>query len=82
MLAHKVIYDYNYSRKTSAHMAFIIFFDDLQEGAWFKALNQAFKIIELLPITANASNPLIVRVITYDRPDIILTVESIPLLVI
>ena len=62
---------------------FEIYYDDLQEGMWFKSLNPSFGEAVLHPITgASSVNPALAPVLQYDRPDIVLTDSGKPILVI
>jgi len=52
----------------------LIYYDNLQEGLWFRALHQGLADAELRPITgATTQNPSLTEVLAYDRPDVILT---------
>lgn len=56
-------------------MDFIIYCDDLQEGLWFKNLNQAFKesAIHILPtVKKEVFKENMQHILKYDRPDIVL----------
>lgn len=60
-----------------------IYYDDLQEGMWFKKLHPYLTNAKLSPITGSENiNPEIKRALKYDRADIILTHENIPILVV
>lgn len=62
---------------------FRIYYDDLQEGIWFQGLHTDFASAELFPITgANELNPKLEKVLSQDRPDIILCENDDPILVI
>jgi len=58
-----------------------IFYDDLQEGMWFKSLSPFLRDATLTPITG-ATNTNIESVLAYDRPDIVLTDNDHPILVV
>ncbi|QQG41273.1 MAG: hypothetical protein HYV90_03825 [Candidatus Woesebacteria bacterium] len=48
-----------------------IFYDAFQEAKWFQDLNKEFAEAELLPIN-QAKEPEVLRLLRYDKPDIIL----------
>lgn len=48
-----------------------IYFDAFQEAKWFQSLNTEFKDAELLSIN-QAKDPEVLRLLRYDKPDIIL----------
>lgn len=54
---------------------YMLFYDSLQEGLWFKNLNQHFQDAELVPIPNKLSQQQqygLQDILVYDRPDIIL----------
>nr|ABC75876.1 R2.BtsI [Parageobacillus thermoglucosidasius] len=60
-----------------------IYFDDIQEGLWFKNLHPLLESASLEAITGSLKrNPNLADVLKYDRPDIILTLNQTPILVI
>ncbi|WP_108672246.1 hypothetical protein [Peribacillus acanthi] len=60
-----------------------IYYDDLQEGMWFKNLNPLLSTSSLEPITGSiAQNPKIAKALKYDRADIILAHNDEPILVV
>ena len=62
---------------------YTIYYDDLQEGVWFRELDKRFSNAILLPITgATEENPNLAGVLAFDRPDIVLAIDSHPILVI
>lgn len=62
---------------------FEIYYDDLQEGVWFKELSSAFSQSQLIPITGAVKiNSELARVLQYDRPDVILADSGKPILVV
>ncbi|BDH62877.1 hypothetical protein MTP04_30070 [Lysinibacillus sp. PLM2] len=62
---------------------FQIIFDDIQEGIWFQGLNDDFKESELISIAeGRKAYPEIEKTLKYDRPDIILADNGVPILVI
>jgi hypothetical protein len=64
-------------------MQFLILYDDRQEGEWFRSLSSELSGATLRPIGATASNSRsVMRLLRYDRPDIIFLVDGEPRLVI
>ena len=59
-----------------------IYYDNLQEGQWFKELHPSFHNAELLPINGNTENSPISKALEYDRPDIILVDKEKAILVV
>ena len=60
-----------------------IYNDALHEGLWFKDLSPLLKNAELLPIKSRGENTEVInKLIEYDRPDIILCNQNIPVLVL
>lgn len=59
-----------------------IYYDSLQEGTWFKALHPALKDAELVAINDIKPEMPVSKVLTYDRPDIILVDRDEPILVL
>ncbi|MEF3309603.1 hypothetical protein PV433_11940 [Paenibacillus sp. GYB004] len=60
-----------------------IYFDDIQEGIWFKSLHPYLSEASLEAITgATIRNTKLQGVLKYDRPDIILTFDGNPILVL
>jgi hypothetical protein len=62
-----------------------IYYDSYQEGKWFESLHPSFSGAELRPFPGSTINPTapLQTVLSYDRPDIVLTDTSdIPLLVV
>ncbi len=59
-----------------------IYYDSLQEGTWFKSLHPSLKNATLVAINDITSKMSVARVLTYDRPDIILADKGEPILVI
>lgn len=64
-------------------MAFKIFYDSYQEGAWFRNLHPSLKDAQLQPFPSGLppSHPLS-PVLGYDRPDVVLTDGDAPILVL
>lgn len=59
-----------------------IYYDSLQEGTWFKGLNADFREASLIPINDIVIGSAVAKALEYDRPDIILADQGIPILVI
>jgi hypothetical protein len=60
-----------------------IYYDAYQEGMWFKKLHPALSAAELHPFPEGRSElEDLGRVLAYDRPDIVLTDETRPILVV
>lgn len=60
-----------------------IYYDDLQEGFWFKKLSPEFTTASLQPITGSElTNPYMRSALKYDRADIILVHNNHPILLI
>lgn len=60
-----------------------IFCDNIVEGNWFKGLSPLLKSAQLVRLAGRGSNPKIIdELVQYDRPDIILTVDGNPKLVL
>lgn len=59
-----------------------IYYDSLQEGQWFKNLNPIFASSPLIPINDIKPGTPVSKALEYDRPDIILTDQGKPILVI
>lgn len=62
-----------------------IYYDSLQEGVWFQRLNPSLNDAELLPFPTSSQtspNAMLLNVLSYDRPDIVLTDEYEPILVV
>ncbi len=60
-----------------------IFFDSIQEGIWFQSLHPKLNDAILSPFPLQPNMPeLLSNVLAYDRPDIVLTDQSKPILVI
>src|SRR3989344_360569 len=59
-----------------------IYYDNLQEGRWFKQLNHDFDNAKLIAINDIVSGTAVSKVLAYDRPDIILADKEKPILVI
>jgi len=61
----------------------IIYYDDLQEGEWFRDLSPLLHTVPIRPIGRRNTNPsAIERLLRYDRPDIILIADNEPRLVV
>ncbi len=60
---------------------FSIYYDDIQEGTWFQSLHDDLEDAELVPLS-NTVRPKIQKVLSYDRPDIVLADSDDPILVI
>jgi len=62
---------------------FTIYYDDLQEGVWFREFDARFVDADLQPISgATDQNPALEGVLAFDRPDIILAASGTPIQVI
>ena len=62
---------------------YIIYSDNLIEANWFKSLNKKFSESKVTLIKSRGNNlPIIEKIISYDRPDIILLKNNKPLLVV
>ena len=60
-----------------------IYSDNLIEAEWFKSLNKKFSDSKVALIKSRGNNlPIIEKIISYDRPDIILLKNNKPLLVV
>jgi len=60
-----------------------VFCDNEIEGRWFKSLCSAFSAGRLKKISSRGGNPIVIdNLVAYDRPDIILLCDGIPVLVI
>ena len=60
-----------------------IYSDNLIEADWFKSLNKKFSDSKVALIKSRGNNlPIIEKIISYDRPDIILLKNNKPLLVV
>lgn len=59
-----------------------IYYDNLQEGLWFKKLSHDFDKAKLIAINDIVPGSPVSKVLIYDRPDIILSDDSKPILVI
>ena len=59
-----------------------IYYDNLQEGTWFKGLNPSFKSAKLIAINDIVVGTPVAKALEYDRPDIILADNGIPILVV
>ncbi|MDT8903242.1 hypothetical protein [Anaeroselena agilis] len=65
------------------HHRYAVYYDDLQEGIWVQSLHPNLNNVDLHPITgALRHNPQLAAVLSYDRPDAIITDNGIPILVI
>jgi len=61
----------------------VIYYDARQEAEWFKSLDSRLSGIEILPIPSNPENhSLLKQVLAYDRPDIILVINGVIVLVL
>lgn len=64
-------------------MSLAIYYDAVQEGAWFQRLHPSLSTANLVPIpSTTAQHPTLAKVLAYDRPDIILTEDDEPILVV
>ncbi len=64
-------------------MAWTVYYDDIQEGIWFRGLHPDLADAPLAPITgAVKDNPALAAVLQYDRPDVILAHDLEPVLVL
>jgi hypothetical protein len=64
-------------------VAWTVYYDDIQEGMWFRGLHPALAEAPLVPITgAVKANPALATVLQYDRPDVILADDQEPVLVL
>ena len=64
-------------------MNFILYSDDATEAEWFKNLNPSFKKLKSNLILPRGKNiKIIEEIVKYDRPDIILLNDNIPILVV
>ncbi len=65
---------------------FSIFFDSMQEGDWFQNLHPALEsaVLEPFPVynTLKTKGELFQEVLSFDRPDIVLCEDDIPILVV
>jgi len=59
-----------------------IYYDSLQEGTWFKSMHDDLKDARLIAINDIKSGTPVSKALEYDRPDIILADNGIPILVI
>jgi len=63
--------------------SYTIFYDSLHEGEWIRSLHPHFSKASLIPIIDPGNNiPSIDQLIAYDRPDVIISYEGRPFLVI
>lgn len=61
----------------------VIYYDSLQEAAWFGGLSPALRGADMAPLGERGSNlPTIERLLRYDRPDIVVAVGGEPRLVV
>ncbi len=63
-------------------MSLTVYYDDEQECDWFLGLDHRLAPATALPLSSAASDPSLAPVIQYDRPDILLVHEGIPVLVV
>lgn len=61
---------------------FEILYDELHEAQWFKSLHPDLRDVPETSITEASSRPMLQRVLAYDRPDIILLDNGVPILVV
>ena len=62
---------------------FEIYYDDFQEGTWFQSLSRRFDAAPLKPITGEGEiMPCLSEVLAYDRPDIIIVENNLPILMV
>jgi hypothetical protein len=61
---------------------FEILYDELHEARWFKSLHPHLTDVTETSITEASGRPMLQRVLAYDRPDIILLNNGIPILVV
>ena len=59
-----------------------IYYDDLQEGAWFQDLSPHFADAALRPLSDALRVAHLADTLRYDRPDILLTHRGVPVLVV
>ena len=60
-----------------------IYYDDIQEGVWFQSLHADLEEVELVSISnTDRASPQIQKILSYDRPDIVLADSDDPILVI
>lgn len=59
-----------------------IYYDSIQEGAWFKELHPLLKSASLEPFPSRSGPGGVMKALSYDRPDIILTDDDKPILVL
>lgn len=60
-----------------------IYCDNIVEGHWFKSLSPLLKSAQLVRLASRGSNPKVIdSLVQYDRPDIILTLDGEPKLVL
>lgn len=70
-------------RHLEAQVNQIIYCDNIIEGNWFKSLSPLLKSAQLVRLASRGSNPKTIdELIRYDRPDIILTIDGEPKLVL
>lgn len=64
-------------------MSIEIYYDSEQEGKWFQSLSGALRGAHLIKLKSRGNNPgPIDQLLRYDRPDIIVTVDEAPKLVL
>ncbi len=68
-----------YNSLSSGMSKFKIYYDAYQEAKWFQELNPAFKNAGLQSINS-VQEPNVLRLLRYDKPDIILTSDDKPIL--
>jgi len=59
-----------------------ILYDSIQEGEWFKGLHPKLNNATMAPFPRNPNNEKIAKVLSYDRPDIVLIDNNSPILVL
>lgn len=59
-----------------------ILYDSIQEGDWFRKLHPKINGAAMAPFPRNPTNEKIARVLSYDRPDIVLVDNNLPILVL
>lgn len=68
---------------TPADRGWVIHYDAIQEGTWFALLHPELGDVELVPITdALKADDRLRSVLIYDRPDVILTYDGHPVVVL
>jgi len=60
-----------------------VYYDNLQEGIWFRDLHPALSQADLLPFPQERDGPpSLIKALSYDRPDVVLVDKGNPILVV